>query len=79
MPVPTWKTFLACLMAMPLDNLQEVFECSIITDFIWRVFGFSIAFVCWVITFDRFTDFVFFLQIRIIIFFSITRMFGFFL
>ena len=44
MPVPTWKTFLACLMAMPLDNLQEVFECSIITDTTYYL-HFSVLFI----------------------------------
>ena len=55
----TWKNFSACL----IDNLFEVFGCSIITDFISRLFGFSTVFGWWVITFDFFNGFVGFFQI----------------
>ena len=41
---PTWETFAACLIV--LDNLWEVFGCSIINDFISTMFGFSKVFVC---------------------------------
>ena len=33
-------------LALVLDNLCEVFGCSIITDFMSKMFGFSIAFSC---------------------------------
>ena len=44
LPEPTWETFSTCLIV--LDNLCEVFGCSIITDFMSTVCGFSIAFDC---------------------------------
>ena len=39
---PTWETFSVCLIV--LDNLCEVFGCSVITDFTSTMFGFSKAF-----------------------------------
>ena len=59
LPEPSRKTFLACLRV--LDNLWEVFGCSIVTDSMSTKFGFSKVFGCWGIMFDGFTSFVFFL------------------
>ena len=59
---PTWEIFSACLIV--LNNLCEVFECSVITDFISTMFGFLKDFDCWVITFYCFTDFPFFFLIN---------------
>ena len=39
-----WKNFLAYLTL--LDNLQAVFGCSIVTEFMLTMFGFSKVFVC---------------------------------
>ena len=39
LPEPCRKTFLACLRV--LDNLWEVFGCSIVTDSMSTKFGFS--------------------------------------
>ena len=39
---PTWETFLALLIA--LDNLQEVFRCSLVTYFMSTLVEFSNAF-----------------------------------
>ena len=67
---PTWETFLACLIVS--DNLWQVFRCSLITDFIPKMFGFSKVFGCWVIVFDCFTDFVGFFSYKwMIVFISI--------
>ena len=40
----TWEIFSACFIV--LDNLQEVFGCSIVTDFMLTMFAFSNAFGC---------------------------------
>ena len=40
----TWETFSDCLIA--LDNSCKVFGCSILTDFMSTIFGFSKAFGC---------------------------------
>ena len=55
-PLPTRGTLLACLIV--LDNLQEVFGCSIVTYFMSIMFTFSIVFGCWIITFDSLTIFL---------------------
>ena len=58
LPAPlTWKTVIVLLIVS--DNLQEVFGCSLKSDSMSIIFGFSKAFGCWVIIFDRFTNFLF--------------------
>ena len=59
LPESTWRTFSACLIV--LDNLCEIFRCSMVTDYLSTVFGFSITVSYSVVKFDRFTDFLFFL------------------
>ena len=45
LPAPlTWETFSACLIV--LDNLCEVFGCTVITDFMSAMSGFSKVFDC---------------------------------
>ena len=58
-----------------LENLLEAFKCSIIADFMSTVFGFSIALGCSKTIFVCFTNFVFifFHQIKLIVFFTFTR------
>ena len=66
------KLFVACFIV--LDNLWKVFKCSIIPNFMSTMFEFSMLFGCWAIIFDRFTNFLIFsLQIRLMVFFGITR------
>ena len=66
-----WKSFSTCLIA--LDSLWEVFWCSRKTDCMSTMFGFSKVFGYWVIIFDRFTNFFFSFQKRLIVFCGITR------
>ena len=44
LPEPTRETFSVCIIA--LDNLQEVFGCSIVTHFMSTMFGISKVFGC---------------------------------
>ena len=62
MPEPTLETLSAWLIV--LNNLREVFGCSIVTDV-----KITIAFSYWVISFDRFV--IFSLQTRIVIILSL--------
>ena len=52
----SWEIFSVCLIA--LEDLQEVFECSIVTDFMWTMFGFCKVFGSWVIISDSCSDFL---------------------
>ena len=68
---PTWETFLACLIV--LDNLSEVYGCSVIIDFIstmlWVFESFSLLSNCFLL----FYWFCVFLSHKwLIVFFSIT-------
>ena len=68
----TCETFSACVIV--LNNLCRVLGCSIITDFISIMIGFSKVLGCWVILFDCFSEFVFFFSYNwLIVCFSITE------
>ena len=58
LPAPTTcKNVLSCFII--LDNLREVFICSIAPDSMPIMFGFSIFSGCWVIIFDQLTNLLF--------------------
>ena len=77
MPEPDWEIFWAYLLV--LDNLEKDFGCSIVTNFMSAMFGFSTAFHCWVVIFYSFTILHSFSYIRVIIFISIIRFTYFFI
>ena len=58
LPVPpTWETFLACLIV--LDKFGKVFRCSLVTDFMSKMFWLSIVLGCCIIIFDCLINFLF--------------------
>ena len=75
------RTYLGNLFSwlIVLDKWCKILRCSIITDCMSKMLGFSIAFGCWIIFLLVLQIPCFLLQIRIIIFLSITRISCYFL